>query len=203
MLTRGSGFLARTAHQSADGLQPREGILMITTRLSLRRSRRLGPVIALAALTLLAPAAFAQTPVSEGQMMDGPHPVHIHSGTCDQLGDVVVPLSDVSIPAEDTIQGPASAHQVKFSETVVDMPLQEIIDGGHAINVHKSAEEIDVYIACGDIGGAVVTDEGGRTELIIGLGELNNSGHSGVAWLGSDGDKTEVSVILIEPEEMN
>ena len=40
------------------------------------------------------------------------------------------------------------------------MPLQEIIDGGHAINVHLSADEIDTYIACGDIGGAVTTDEG-------------------------------------------
>jgi hypothetical protein len=83
------------------------------------------------------------------------------------------------------------------------MPLQEIIDGGHAINVHESAEAIDVYIACGDIGGAVTTDEGGRTELIIGLGELNDSGHHGVAWLGADGEQTEVVVILVEPDEMS
>ena len=41
------------------------------------------------------------------------------------------------------------------------MPLQEIIDGGHAINIHESAEAIDVYIACGDIGGTPETDEDG------------------------------------------
>ena len=80
------------------------------------------------------------------------------------------------------------------------MPLQEIIDGGHAINVHLSAEEIDTYIACGDIGGVVTTDEGEEeNELIIGLGELNDSGHTGIAWLGAEGDQTRVAVHLVEP----
>jgi hypothetical protein len=83
------------------------------------------------------------------------------------------------------------------------MPLQEIINGGHAVNVHESAGAIDVYFACGDIDGAVATDEGGRTELIIGLAELNDSGHHGVAWLGADGERTEVTVIPIEPDEMS
>jgi hypothetical protein len=167
------------------------------------RSTRLGAVIALAAVTMLVPASLAQTPVSEAQLGDGPHPAHIHTGTCDTLGDVVVPLTDVMATDEATHEGPESAHAVKISETIVDMPLQEIIDGGHAINVHESAEAIDVYIACGDIGGAVTTDEGGRTELIIGLGELNDSGHHGVAWLGADGEQTEVVVILVEPDEMS
>jgi hypothetical protein len=170
--------------------------------LSLDRSRRLAAVIALGALTLLAPVSLAQTPVSEAQLGDGPHPAHIHSGTCDQLGDVVAPLTDVAAPDEATLAGPATAHAVKNSITVVEMPLQEIIDGGHAINVHQSAEEIDVYIACGDIGGAVVTDEDGRMHLFIGLGEMNDSGHTGVVWLGADGEHTEVSVSLIEADEM-
>jgi plastocyanin len=87
--------------------------------------------------------------------------------------------------------------------TVVEMPLQEIIDGGHAINVHLSADEIDVYIACGDIGGVITTDEGeGEEELVIGLGELNDSGHTGIAWLGAEGDTTRVLVELIEPGDM-
>ena len=173
--------------------------------LGLGRSSRVAAVIAFAALTLVAPSSLAQgeaTPVSEAQAADGPHPAHIHTGTCDTLGDVVVPLTDVMATDETTREGPESAHPVTVSETMVDMPLQEIIDGGHAINVHLSAEEIDTYIACGDIGGAVVTDEGGRTELIIGLGELNDSGHQGVAWLGADGEQTEVVVILVEPDEM-
>jgi plastocyanin len=160
------------------------------------RSLRLGSVAALAVLTLLTPGLAAQDDEAEA------HPAHIHSGTCDELGDVVVPLTDVAATDEATHEGAASAHGIKTSETIVDMPLQEILDGGHAINVHLSADEIDVYIACGDIGGAVTTDEGGRTELIIGLGELNDSGHHGVAWLGADGEQTEVVVVLVEPATM-
>jgi hypothetical protein len=165
------------------------------------RSSRIAAVTALAALTLLVPGSVAQTPVADTEAEA--HPAHIHSGTCDTLGDVVVPLTDVAAqaPGAETV-GPATAHAVKTSRTVVDMPLQEIIDGGHAINVHESAEAIDVYIACGDIGGTLETDEDGRTHLIIGLGELNDSGHTGIAWLGDDGEETEVVVSLIEPDEM-
>jgi len=78
----------------------------------------------------------------------------------------------------------------------------DIIEGGHAVNVHLSDEEIGEYIACGDIGG-VLTEEGGRTHLIIGLGELNDSGYSGVAWLGESGNQTEVAVQLIQPDELD
>jgi hypothetical protein len=34
------------------------------------------------------------------------------------------------------------------------------------------------------------------------LGELNDFGHTGTAWLSSDGDQTEVVVNLIEPDEV-
>lgn len=170
----------------------------------LGRSFRCGVLIAFAALALLIPASVAQTPVSEADTEAETHPAHIHSGTCDQLGDVVMPLDDVAVPADAMREGAEAAHPVKSSQTHVDMPLQEIIDGGYAINVHLSAEEIDVYIACGDIGGYVVTDPAGRTELFVGLAELNDSGHTGVARLGAgdDPNQTEVSVLLIEPDEM-
>ena len=168
---------------------------MSTLRPSFGRSVRLGSVAALAALTLLAPGMAAQDDEAEV------HPAHIHSGSCAELGDVVAPLTDITeVGGESERTGPASAIPVKGSVTVVDMPLQEIIDGGHAINVHLSADEIDTYIACGDIGGAVTTDEGEtEPELIIGLGELNDSGHTGIAWLGAEGDKTRVAVYLVEP----
>jgi plastocyanin len=159
------------------------------------RSVRLASVAALVALTLLTPRLAAQDDEAEV------HPAHIHSGTCAELGDVVLPLNDVTTIGDEAERtGAASAIPVKNSVTVVDMPLQEIIDGGHAINVHLSADEIDTYIACGDIGGAVTTDEGEEeNELIIGLGELNDSGHTGVAWLGAEGDQTRVAVLLVEP----
>jgi hypothetical protein len=180
---------------------------MTPTQRALGRSLRLGAVIALAAVMLPIPGSLAQdeaTPTGGGQTGDGPHPAHIHTGTCAELGDVVVPLTDISpIGGAAASTGAASAIPVKSSVTVVDLPLQEIIDGGHAINVHLSAEEIDVYIACGDIGGAVIEDEEGRQELRIGLVELNNSGHFGIAELVADGEETEVAVHLVERETVS
>ena len=91
----------------------------------------------------------------------------------------MVPLTDIAHIGDDAERtGPASAIPVKSSVTVVDMPLQEI-DGGHAINVHLSADEIDTYIACGDIGGVVAGRREEENELVIGLGELNDSGTPG------------------------
>jgi plastocyanin len=164
---------------------------------SFGRSARLGSVVALAALSLAAPGLSAQG-------TDGPHPAHIHSGTCAELGDVAIPLTDIATIGDDAERaGAESAIPVKGSMTVVDVPLQEIVDGGHAINVHLSAEEIGTYIACGDIGGAIIVDEGEEeSEIVIGLGELNGSGHTGIAWLGADGDQTRVAVHLVEPGNM-
>jgi hypothetical protein len=171
---------------------------------ALGRSPRFGAMTALAALTLLVPSSVAQTPVSEGDIVEEAHPAHIHAGSCAELGEVVSPLENVAIPAGAVREGAEAAHPVKISQTHVDMPLQELIDGGYAINVHQSAEEIDVYIACGDIGGFVITDPAGRTELFIGLRELNDSGYVGVARLGvgDDENQTEVSVQLLEPDSM-
>jgi hypothetical protein len=168
------------------------------------RSSRVAAVIAVAALTLLVPAGRAQTPVSHAETESEVHPAHIHSGTCDQLGDVVYPLADVAAPTGEEM-GTAGGHMVKISEANhIDAPLQDLLDGEYAINVHLSAEEIGTYIACGNIGGIVNDMEnGGGKELVIGLAELNDSGHVGIAWLGDDGKGgTNVTVSLIEPEEM-
>ena len=168
---------------------------MNASRSSFARSIRLGSVAALTALALLTPGLAAQDDDADA------HPAHIHSGSCADLGDVVYPLTDITPVGGDTERtGAASAIPVEGSTTVVDTPLQDLVDGDFAINVHLSADEIDTYIACGDIGGAVTTDEGEQDpELIIGLGELNDSGYSGIAWLGADGDQTRVAVYLVEP----
>ena len=171
---------------------------MYGPRQMFRRSTHGAVVTALAALVLLIPTGSAQTPVAE--TAGAAHPVHIHAGTCAELGAVVAPLSDLTAP-EGEFTGPESAVTVTLSESIVDIPLQDIIDGGHAINAHLSNDEIGTYIACGDIGGVISTDAGGRQEMMIGLAEQTDSGYTGTVWLGpsADGAQTEVSVILIEP----
>jgi hypothetical protein len=145
------------------------------------------------------------TPPMSGQESAGisTHPAHIHAGTCDTLGDVVFPLSDVS--AGDAAATPAATPTLAMastpdagttlqSTTTVEAALDDIISGGHAINVHQSAEQIDVYIACGD-----VTGEATNGMLTVELQELNGSGVSGQAMLTDNGDGTTTVEIHLMP----
>jgi hypothetical protein len=143
------------------------------------------------------------------------HPAHIHLGTCDTLGEVVYPLNDVSsadasatpmaggMDVDDMDEMVASPDAVEdeepvaWSETDVDASLDDIIAGGHAINVHESMENIQNYIACGDITGTATDGE-----LEIELGELNDSGYEGEATLTDNGDgTTTVEVELYEADD--
>jgi plastocyanin len=124
------------------------------------------------------------------------HPAHIHLGTCDALDpNPTFPLTDVAPPnaADDEADG-ATAIPVERSVTTVDAALEDLRSGGYAINIHQSAEDIGTYIACGNLSG-VIDDSGA---LVVGLGELNDSGYSGVAILTEQGEQTNVSVYLTE-----
>ncbi len=138
------------------------------------------------------------------------HPAHIHSGTCDTLGDVVFPLNDVistdlavstyATPADapDATPPPALASTPVIGtgeSTTIDVSLDDILAAEHAINVHESAENIDVYIACGDI-----TGPASNGMVTVELMELNGSGYVGRASLADNGDgTTTVTVDLIYP----
>jgi hypothetical protein len=65
-------------------------------------------------------------------------PAHVHSGTCDDLGDPVVALTSV----EDGT-----------SETEVERSLEELEQGDLVIHAHKSDAEYDVSVACAPIPG--------------------------------------------------
>lgn len=67
-----------------------------------------------------------------------PQPAHIHKGTCSELDPT--PAHGL----ENVVDGE--------SNTVVDKPLNDLRDEEFAVNVHKSGMEIDVYVACGEIG---------------------------------------------------
>lgn len=124
------------------------------------------------------------------------HPVHIHAGNCDELGEVVAPLTDLTTPEGDRTGQRNRAAQGATSYTSVPLTLDAILAGDHAINAHLSADQIDVYIACGEIGGVVAPDG----SLTIGLREENSSSFTGIAYLapGADGASTDVTVFLAE-----
>jgi plastocyanin len=133
------------------------------------------------------------------------HPAHIHLGTCDAPGEIVFPLSNVSsefqsdgTPMAGSVAGAESAIAVDASVTTVPASLADIVAGGHTIVAHESDENIQNYIACGDIGGAMM----GASDLPVGLGPVNDSGYSGIALLHDNGDgTTTVSLYLTESEE--
>ncbi len=148
---------------------------------------------------LAGPSEGASASAAATQTVSGPHPAHIHGGSCATLGDVVYPLNNVggeitvdgTPVAEPKVLGAESAVTVAVSVTVLDTMLFSIRSGEFAINVHESEENIGNYIACGDVGGAMIGDD-----LIVGLRPLNNSGMAGVAVLHGDGTKTVVTVYL-------
>jgi hypothetical protein len=147
------------------------------------------------------PAAWAQDATPEavgGQATEAPRPAHIHAGNCNELGDVVAPLVDLTGGQGDNLGQSRRAIPAESSYTNVPLPLDAILGADHAINVHLSADEIETYIACGEIGGSLTA----QGALIVGLGELNDSGFTGVAFLapGADGASTDVSVFIAETQ---
>jgi hypothetical protein len=166
------------------------------------------------------------TPGTTAQDATESHPAHIHSGSCAQLGDVVYPLTNVSasgmmtgmivmaatpstgMPAAmatpggltmSPAMGATSAIPVETSQTLVDATLDDLLAQPYAINVHESQDNIQNYIACGDLGGEMMTGpamaNGGV--LVIGLRELNHSGESGIALLrATENNQTMVWIYL-------
>lgn len=64
-------------------------------------------------------------------------PAHIHIGECPGVGEVKYPLENVADGKSVTVL------PVTLAEITKDLPL--------AINVHKSAAEVKVYTACGEL----------------------------------------------------
>lgn len=138
-------------------------------------------------------AAQDATPAGDGHA----HPAHIHVGTCDALDPNptymltdVAPLAGMAAEAASE----AAAIPVERSLTTVEDTLENLRTGGYAINIHQSVDDIGTYIACGNLSGSI--DDAGA--LVVGLGELNGSGHAGVAILTENGEQTDVNVFLAE-----
>src|SRR5215470_7183110 len=64
-------------------------------------------------------------------------PSHIHKGNCTHPGTVIWPLTDV-----------VAGH----SKTVVKAPIDKVNVMGDSVNIHKSAAQLNVYMACGNVG---------------------------------------------------
>jgi uncharacterized cupredoxin-like copper-binding protein len=127
-----------------------------------------------------------------GQEASPARPSHIHDGDCDELGQIIQPLTALTVPVGQ-VSGNKDAVVAEAAFTVIPQSLDELLATDHALKVHLSKEQIQIYLACGDIGGTV--DANGA--LIVGMKELDNSGYTGIAYLAPAGDGgTSVSVLI-------
>jgi LPXTG-motif cell wall-anchored protein len=95
----------------------------------------------------------------------GPQPAHIHEGTCAQLNPT--PKFTLSTVANGS------------STTQVQATLQTLTASPHAVHMHKSADELSVYVACADIKPTSLPRSGER-DSTVGL----LSGAAGLSLLG-------------------
>jgi len=143
------------------------------------------------------------TETPEGATAAVTHPAHVHVGSCAELDpNPIYPLNNVgprtdedgNAPDPEEIMGSLASNPVEVSESEIEVNLDDILTEAHAINIHESDQNVTNYIACGDLGGALLDDK-----LFIGLNELNGSGYHGIAILEKDGDdKTKVTIYLAQ-----
>jgi hypothetical protein len=88
-------------------------------------------------VTLTAQGDKTRVVIDMASFAANPQPAHIHEGTCAHLSfQPAFPLNDV---------------KAGRSTTVANVPLAALLNGKYAINIHRSAEKMKVYVACGDI----------------------------------------------------
>jgi LPXTG-motif cell wall-anchored protein len=63
-------------------------------------------------------------------------PAHIHADACPGVGAVVFPLTNV---------------QNGTSTTTISAPLSDVLTRGRSVNLHRSAQEIGVYVGCANL----------------------------------------------------
>src|SRR5688572_23002481 len=133
---------------------------------------------------------------SGGQAQDASpeRPSHIHEGSCDELGAVIQPLTFLNVPS-GPVAGSSGAVVAEAAFTSIPQTLDELLAADHSLKVHLSREQIEIYLACGDIGGALDADGA----LIVGMKELDGSGYTGIAYLvPAANGTTSISVMIAQ-----
>ena len=134
---------------------------------------RLGALLGTAGLAVAVTASGASV---FAQASPPQYPADIRTGTCASLGDAIVPLAPLAVPAGDP-QEQGGAIPVAQSVTKAPLLLSDLLTPSHAVVVHASPEQIGTPIACGEIGGPL-GDDG---TLAVGLQAMNGAKMGGVA----------------------
>ncbi|MCZ6539515.1 MAG: hypothetical protein O6922_06785 [Chloroflexi bacterium] len=85
---------------------------------------------------LVADGANTTVEIDVGPITGEAQPIHLHTGTCEDVGSVVHALQNV-------VNGK--------SNTTLDLTLEEILAGAALVNVHASYADLSTYTACGQL----------------------------------------------------
>lgn len=160
-----------------------------------------------AAMAIVSSALLASTATAELFH----YPADVYRGTCAEVGDIAGALAGVSdaFTVDDTYTGTdapvGSDTAIPVSTgftTALPLAYGDLLETPHAIVVHHGSLDAvpQVDILCGDIGGSETT---ATPALVMGLGELNDSGFTGIAMIRDNGDSTvrvEVYITNGQPE---
>lgn len=89
----------------------------------------------------------------EGTPEDGEHPAHIHLNSAAEGGDIAISLNAVA-----GASGKSWTH-IEADDAGTDVTYEDLLEMDAYINVHLSANQLDVLVAQGDIGINVLTGE--------------------------------------------
>ena len=149
--------------------------------------RNLGPIILIVAVL-----ALWNVPASRAQDAPASYIVQIRSGVCDDPGDGIAELEELTIAGTNPVGAPGAA-AAGSSYAVAPVSLASLTSTATAIFILDG--ETKVLVACGEIGGMVGSDGA----LAIGLRPAGDSGLSGIAYLSpsaANSAQTGISTFL-------
>jgi hypothetical protein len=136
------------------------------------------------------------------------HPAFIKAGDCGESdANPVATLNDLERIGSSEGAGDEEELQVEGTLTAapiltstseeIEVSFDELLETSHSVTVYLSQDELQTYVACGEIGGVVNEDQ-----LVIALHAVDGSDYNGIAILAKDGDgNADVTVYLAGPSE--
>jgi uncharacterized cupredoxin-like copper-binding protein len=135
------------------------------------------------------------TPIATEQTAQGTtvFPASIHQGTCDVLGPVAYPLSNIGVPEGGEVVGQPAIPAFQGETTLPGVKLDDLISGEYVLAVSESERNVDTIVACGKVGGTHFDNH-----LLFGLSPTDVRGIAGAALLTQQQDGSlHVTVYVI------
>jgi len=140
------------------------------------------------------PLPYAETSFETLTVLESPstlsYPAQIFTGSCAAPGDVAFSLGDVT---RQVMAEKSTALPIAIGGSTIDTPLSQLLTTGHAIGIGTDQSDSSA-VACGDISGAA--SEAG--DVVLGL-QAMNAEYIGLAVLRAEGERTAVSLYLLNP----